>query len=43
MEIRCGYKTDKNETKRYVHMLNSTLCACTRVIYAILELNQTET
>ncbi len=43
MEIRCGFKKDTDETKRYVHMLNSTLCACTRVICCILELNQTET
>ncbi len=42
MEIRCGIKKDTDETKRYVHMLNSTLCACTRVICCILELNQTE-
>jgi seryl-tRNA synthetase len=27
----------------YVHMLNATMCATTRVICAILELNQTET
>ncbi len=43
MEIRCGFKKDTDEKKRYVHMLNSTLCACTRVICCILELNQTET
>ncbi len=43
MEIRCGFKKDTDETKRYVHMLNSTLCACTRVLCCILELNQTET
>ena len=29
--------------KRYVHMLNSTLCATTRVICCILENNQTDT
>lgn len=43
MDIRVGLRTDKNESKRYVHMLNSTLCACTRVICCILELNQTDT
>lgn len=43
MDIRCGNRMDKNETKKYVHMLNSTLCACTRVICCLLELNQTET
>jgi seryl-tRNA synthetase len=42
MDIRCGYKTDKNEEKKYVHMLNSTLCACTRVICCLLELGQTD-
>ena len=29
------------DTKKYVHMLNSTLCACTRTICAILENFQT--
>ena len=42
MEIRCGVKSNKDESKRYVHMLNSTLCACTRVICCLLELGQTE-
>lgn len=42
MDIRIGTRTDKNESKRYVHMLNSTLCACTRVICCILELYQTD-
>lgn len=40
MEIRCGAKKVGDVSKRYVHMLNATLCACTRVICAILELNQ---
>ena len=31
----------KFEKKRYVHMLNATLCACTRVICCILENFQT--
>lgn len=35
MGIKCG-------EKRYVHMLNGTLCACTRVICCLLELGQTE-
>lgn len=43
MNIRLGYKTEKNGDKRYVHMLNSTLCACTRVICCLLELGQTDT
>ena len=29
--------------KKYVHMLNSTLCACGRTICCLLENNQTET
>ncbi|EWM22412.1 seryl-trna synthetase [Nannochloropsis gaditana] len=37
MEIRCGTKKVGQEGKKYVHMLNSTLCACTRTICAILE------
>lgn len=35
MGIKCG-------DKRYVHMLNATLCACTRVICCLLELGQRE-
>lgn len=35
MEIKCG-------EKRYAHMLNGTLCACTRVICCLLELGQTD-
>jgi hypothetical protein len=30
------------QEKKYVHMLNSTLCACTRTICAILENYQTD-
>ena len=48
MEIRCGQplsKADKGKGKEsrkvYVHMLNSTLCACTRLICCILENFQT--
>lgn len=41
MEIRCGAKKVGQEGKKYVHMLNSTLCACTRTICAILENFQT--
>eukprot|EP01111_Echinosteliopsis_oligospora_P014427 TRINITY_DN542_c0_g1_i1.p1 TRINITY_DN542_c0_g1~~TRINITY_DN542_c0_g1_i1.p1 ORF type:complete len:495 (+),score=165.22 TRINITY_DN542_c0_g1_i1:88-1572(+) len=37
-----GKKDDKAEHK-YVHMLNSTLCATTRTVSIILETNQTET
>lgn len=31
-----------NAATEYVHMLNATMCATTRVICAILEVNQTE-
>lgn len=41
MEVRCGTKSANERSKRYVHMLNSTLCATTRTICAILEQNQT--
>jgi seryl-tRNA synthetase len=37
MEIRCGAKKADEKTKRYVHMLNATLCATTRTICCILE------
>jgi len=42
MEIRCGNKKQGDKEKRYVHMLNATLCATTRVICCILENYQTE-
>ena len=32
-----------NAATDYVHMLNATMCAVTRVICAVLEINQTET
>ena len=32
-----------NASTEYCHMLNSTLCAVTRVICVLLEMNQTET
>lgn len=32
-----------NSTTDYVHMLNATMCAVTRVICVLLEVNQTET
>ena len=52
MNIRCGEKESKKNNKgkdgkreftkkKYVHMLNATLCACTRVICCILENYQT--
>mmetsp|Transcript_23649 Transcript_23649/g.75894 ORF Transcript_23649/g.75894 Transcript_23649/m.75894 type:complete len:629 (-) Transcript_23649:42-1928(-) len=43
MEIRCGAKKMGDKEKKYVHMLNSTLCACGRTICCLLENNQTPT
>ena len=43
MDITYSNRANKNEAKRHPHMLNSTLCACTRVICCILELYQTDT
>jgi seryl-tRNA synthetase len=40
MEVRCGQKR-ADGVKKYCHFLNSTLCATTRVICAILENYQT--
>lgn len=42
LEARCGTKKMNETVKRYVHMLNSTLCATTRVICCILETYQDE-
>ncbi|XP_012275912.1 serine--tRNA ligase, cytoplasmic [Orussus abietinus] len=41
--VRYGQTKKMNATTEYVHMLNATMCAVTRVICAILEVNQTET
>ncbi|XP_059477217.1 serine--tRNA ligase, cytoplasmic isoform X2 [Neocloeon triangulifer] len=41
--IRYGQTKKMNATTEYVHMLNATMCATTRVICAILENYQTET
>lgn len=41
MEVRCGSKKAGEREKRYVHMLNSTLAACTRTMCIILENFQT--
>ena len=41
MEVRCGVKKADGGPKRYVHYLNSTLCATGRTICAILENYQT--
>ncbi|CAH8254541.1 unnamed protein product [Arabidopsis lyrata] len=37
LNIRYGYKKSNQETRKYVHMLNSTLCATQRTICCILE------
>lgn len=40
MEIRCGAKKLGDKEKKYVHMLNSTLCATGRAICCLLETYQ---
>lgn len=42
LRIRYGQTKKMGENVQYVHMLNATMCATTRVICAILENNQTE-
>lgn len=42
LEIRFGTKTQTDIKKKYVHCLNSTLCATTRTMCCILENYQTE-
>eukprot|EP00180_Rhodochaete_pulchella_P002915 Plantae.Rhodophyta-Rhodochaete_pulchella.ctg46348.p1 GENE.Plantae.Rhodophyta-Rhodochaete_pulchella.ctg46348~~Plantae.Rhodophyta-Rhodochaete_pulchella.ctg46348.p1 ORF type:complete len:260 (+),score=49.26 Plantae.Rhodophyta-Rhodochaete_pulchella.ctg46348:69-782(+) len=42
LETRFGARKQGDREKRYVHMLNSTLCATTRVICCILENYQTD-
>ena len=41
MEVRCGVNKKGDGSKKYVHFLNSTLCATGRTICAILENYQT--
>ncbi|KAF6014877.1 Cytosolic seryl-tRNA synthetase [Brettanomyces bruxellensis] len=41
LEIRCGIKTANQKEKKYVHCLNSTLCATERCLCCILENYQT--
>lgn len=41
--VRYGQTKKMNASVDFVHMLNATMCATTRVICAILETNQTET
>lgn len=42
LEIRYGTKTQTEAKKKYVHCLNSTLCATTRALCCILENYQTD-
>lgn len=42
LEIRCGIKKMGDREKKYVHCLNSTLCATQRALCCILENYQTE-
>ncbi|KAJ7977986.1 serine--tRNA ligase-like [Quillaja saponaria] len=42
LEIRYGQKKSNEQTKQYVHLLNSTLTATERTICSILENNQKE-
>lgn len=37
LEIRCGMKAMDDKTKKYVHCLNSTLCATERTMCCLLE------
>merc|ERR1712226_53695 len=43
LRVRYGQTKKMNQSTEYCHMLNSTLCAVTRVICVLLEMNQTET
>lgn len=40
--FRYGQTKKMNAATEYVHMLNATMCATTRVICAILEVHQSE-
>ncbi|XP_071810548.1 serine--tRNA ligase, cytoplasmic-like [Asterias amurensis] len=40
--VRYGQTKKMNEQAEYVHMLNATMCANTRMVCAIMETNQTE-
>ncbi|AOW06549.1 hypothetical protein B0I72DRAFT_133675 [Yarrowia lipolytica] len=42
LEIRCGIKKQNEREKKYVHCLNSTLCATERALCCILENYQTD-
>merc|ERR1712107_273509 len=43
LRVRYGQTKKMNQATEYCHMLNATMCAVTRVICVLLELNQTET
>lgn len=43
LRVRYGQTKKMNQATEYCHMLNGTMCAVTRVICVLLELNQTET
>lgn len=43
LKVRYGKTKKMNATTDYVHMLNATMCATTRVICVLLETYQTET
>ncbi|KIY49783.1 serine-tRNA ligase [Fistulina hepatica ATCC 64428] len=41
LEVRCGLKTKEQSRKKYVHMLNGTMCATERALCCIVENYQT--
>merc|ERR1719422_2512129 len=43
LKVRYGQTKKMNQATEYCHMLNATLCAVTRVICVLLEMNQTDT
>ncbi|KAK7871401.1 hypothetical protein R5R35_006104 [Gryllus longicercus] len=43
LRVRFGKTKKKDSSTMFVHMLNATMCATTRVICALLEVHQTET
>jgi len=43
LRVRYGQTKKMNQSTEYCHMLNGTMCAVTRVICVLLEINQTET
>merc|ERR1712121_348155 len=43
LRVRYGQTKKMNQATEYCHMLNGTMCAVTRVICVLMEMNQTET